>query len=113
MKREPGSVVEKTNTQNQGSDAVAHIRLACEAWQQTQGYQTPEWQEGLQSRKTGARAAVRQHQVARAIVVVTVHPGDCHEVRKLPEENHQEERPCFKGELTARCGPADQGRHGA
>src|SRR5262245_40726927 len=113
MKRELGSVVEKPKTQDQGSDAVEHVRLAREAWQQTQGYQTPKWQERLQSRKTGAGVAARQHEIARAIVVVTVHPGDCHEVRKLPEENHQEERPSFKGQLIARCGPADQGRHGA
>src|SRR5262245_25479930 len=97
MKRELGSVVEIPKTQDQGSDAVEHVRLACEAWKQTQGDQNPERQEGLQSRKTGARVAARQHQVTRAIVVVTVHPGDRHEVRKLPEENHQEERPCFKG----------------
>src|SRR5262245_14271249 len=113
MKGELGSVVEKPKIQDQGSDAVERVRLTGKAWKQTGGYQNPEWQEGLKSCKTGARAAARQHQVTRAIVVVTVHPGDCHKVRKLPEENHQEERPCFKGELTARRGPADQRRHGA
>src|SRR5215467_14241823 len=111
MEREPHSEVEKPNTENQSSDAVEHAHLACESWKQTQRYQKPEWEEGLQSRKTLRRGAMWQHQVARAIVVVTVHPGDRHEVRKLPEENHQEERPCFKGELVARCGPADHGRH--
>src|SRR5262245_22571809 len=113
MKRELSSVVEKPKTENQGSDAVEHVRLGCEARKQTQGDQNTEWQESLQSRKTVARVTARQHQVARAIVVVTVHPRDCHEMWELPKENHQEERPCFKGELTARCGPADQGRHGA
>src|SRR5689334_21586434 len=112
MKRELGSEVEKPKTQDQGSDAVEHVQLACEAWQQAEGYQNPQWQESLQSRKTASRGAGRQHEVTRAMVVVTVHPGDCHEVWELPEKNHQEERPCFKGEPTASCGPADQGRHG-
>src|SRR5262249_13707416 len=112
MKRELDSVVEKPKTQNQGSDAVEHVRLARKAWKQAEWYQSPQRQESLQSRKSASRGAARQHEVTRAIVVVTVHPGDCHEVWELPEKNHQEERPCFKGELTASCGPADQGRHG-
>src|SRR5262249_3703010 len=113
MKCELHSEVEKPNTENQGPDAVEHAPLACKGWKHTQRYQKSEWQDGLQSRNTRRRGTMRQNDVARAIVVVTVHPGDRHEMRKLPEENHQEESPCFNGELTARCGPADQGRHSA
>src|SRR5438309_8290855 len=87
--------------------------MASKEWIQSHGYQPLQRQKRLKSSKTWPRVAMRQHHVAGAIVVVTVHPGDRHEVRKLPQENDREERPCFESQLTGRCGPPDQWRHGA
>src|SRR5689334_25147983 len=111
MKRESRSIVGKTKTDKQGFNAVSDAWLAQEGWKKTYGHQDGERQKRLQTRKPAIRGPTGQHQVSGAIVILAVHPGDCHEVRKLPEEDNTEEHPCLEGQLSRRCGPADQRRH--
>src|SRR5439155_23686989 len=108
-KHEFCTVVQKAQIEEQSCDAGEN------AWpvarEQTNGKQGQKRQYSLQSHETNSRLAAGQHEIARAIVVFAIHPGDCHEMRELPQEENGVEYPCVQTQSTrCRC-PADQRWH--
>src|SRR5262249_25820632 len=110
---ELSSVVEKGNGEQHGSNAAKGGTINQDR-RQAQGQQGQERQQSLPIYGTESRSATtRQHLVARAFVIFAVHPGDRHEMRKLPEEKHGVEDPRLEVEPDGGGSPADQGRHSA
>src|ERR1700741_2153775 len=106
--REFQSEGEKADSQCQRSDRIEQMRPTVVRRKQADEYQKEEWQQCLQTHHTASQEAVRKDDITRALVVVAVHPRDCHEMRKLPAKHDREEQPRFGIQMPARCGPAYQ-----
>src|SRR5262249_35160763 len=112
-KHELCSVVEEPQAQERRSDEVELARVAHQGWRQAQRYQRQERQQGLQIHNSNSGATVmRQHQEASAVIIFTVHPGDGHEVRKLPQEKQSVERQSLDVQFAGYCGPSYERGHG-
>src|SRR5256885_11838509 len=111
--REPRAVEQKSQAKQRRSETVDSAWLV-----QKDGYKADREQpqrkgENLPPGEAAFDVLRRQHDVSRAGVILTVHPGDAEKMGELPQEQQGVEDPSLQAQAAARRRPADQGWHGA
>src|SRR5437773_5057395 len=106
--RESRAAEQKSQANQRRSETVDGACLVQKDGYKADREQRQRKDENLSPGKAAVDVLRRQHDVSRAGVILTVHPGDAQEVGKLPQKEHGVEDPGLAAQAAARRRPADR-----
>src|ERR1700720_4535333 len=106
-------VAAKEETKRQNSRTIAQCKCAASGEKEAKRDENQRNHKTLPNHNTILASARGQDEISRACIVLSVHPGDGHEMWKLPQKNRRVEDPRLGVQASARRNPTNEWRHSA